>query len=83
MTFSLYPGTAGGDWTDDDVESTRIRLLEAVHPDWRVSQTLYGYGARTLRITENKILRLAFHDCAKYTGKKREKRDYNMGLKSF
>jgi len=67
LDSAYVPGTAGGDWTDDDVESTRIRLLEAVHPDWRVSQTLYGYGARTLRITENKILRLAFHDCAKYT----------------
>ena len=43
--------------------------FKAVHPDWEVNKHLYGFGAKPFIITENKILRLAFHDCAKYTGR--------------
>jgi len=61
------PGKPGASWTDEDVEITRMRILMAAHPDWEVNKQLYGFGAKPFIITENKILRLAFHDCAKYT----------------
>ena len=70
---SVYvPGTPGADWTEEEIESTRFRILQAIHPDWAVQKQMFGsdlaqhYG-RTA-VTENRIMRLVFHDCVKYTG---------------
>ena len=85
---SVYvPGTPGAAWTEDEIKSTRLRILQvhkvttririlkylchqAIHPDWNVQKDLYNMkGAGRSGMTENKILRLVFHDCVKYTGK--------------
>ena len=85
---SVYvPGTPGAAWTEDEIKSTRLRILQvhkvttririlkylchqAIHPDWNVQKDLYNMKGRgRTGITENKILRLAFHDCVIYTGK--------------
>ena len=65
------PGRPGADWTDAEVESTRYRILQAIHPDWGVQYDMFG-GNKNGRdgVTENRILRLVFHDCVKYTGSK-------------
>ena len=53
----------------------RMRILkylcpQAIHPDWNVQKDLYNMkGNGRTGITENRILRLVFHDCVKYTGK--------------
>ena len=63
---SVYkPGTPGAEWTDEEIETTRYRILQAIHPDWDVSKAMHGDKGD---VTENKILRLVFHDCTKYTG---------------
>eukprot|EP00091_Calanus_sinicus_P020080 TRINITY_DN5303_c0_g1_i1.p1 TRINITY_DN5303_c0_g1~~TRINITY_DN5303_c0_g1_i1.p1 ORF type:complete len:335 (-),score=64.61 TRINITY_DN5303_c0_g1_i1:1386-2264(-) len=66
------PGTPGGQWTDDEVLATRLRVLQMIHPHWGVKKaqgTWNGVGAVTEigQVTENTILRLVFHDCGKYT----------------
>ena len=85
---SVYvPGTPGASWTEDEIKSTRLRILQvqkvtmrmrilkylcpqAIHPDWNVQKDLYNMkGNGRTGITENRILRLVFHDCVKYTGK--------------
>ena len=65
----ILPGAA---WTAAELEATRARILQAIHPDWAVQKQMFGsdlaqhYG-RTA-VTENRIMRLVFHDCVKYTG---------------
>ena len=69
LTSVYVPGTPGASWTEDEIKSTRLRILQAIHPDWDVQKDLYNMkGKGRTGITENKILRLAFHDCVKYTG---------------
>ena len=67
---SVYvPGTPGADWTDEEIESTRYRILQAIHPDWAVKYEMFGENQQGRDgVSENKILRLVFHDCVKYTG---------------
>ena len=63
------PGTSGADWNDEEIETTRYRILQAIHPDWGVKNEMFGkqhFGVHG--VTENKLLRLVFHDCVKYTG---------------
>merc|ERR1711892_320682 len=64
------PGTPGGAWTDEEVATTRRRIFQMIHPDWDVKKDMYTNSLRTLRdqgpITENVLLRLAFHDCVRY-----------------
>jgi len=64
------PGAPGGAWTDEEVATTRRRIFQMIHPDWDVKKDMYTYSLRTLRdqgpITENVLLRLAFHDCVRY-----------------
>ena len=63
---------SGAAWTAAEIEATRARILQAIHPDWAVQKQMFGsdlaqhYG-RTA-VTENRIMRLVFHDCVKYTG---------------
>ena len=66
------PGNPGAAWTEEEIESTRFRILQAIHPDWDVQKEMYGVsGMLTTREhsmpSENKILRLVFHDCVRYT----------------
>ena len=66
---SVYvPGTPGAPWTDEEVETTRFRILQAIHPDWSVKKDMYGDKEFARSITENRLMRLSFHDCVKYTG---------------
>ena len=30
------PGTPGADWTPEEVETTRQRVIQMIHPVWRV-----------------------------------------------
>merc|ERR1719232_487759 len=64
------PGTPGAPRSEDEIKSTRLRILQAIHPDWNVQNDQYKMkGALIGRSgnTENKIMRLVFHDCVKYT----------------
>ena len=52
------------------------RNIKAMHPDWNEKKIMYGDNVRNGNspdglsdISENKIMRLVFHDCAKYTGR--------------
>ena len=45
---------------------------QAIHPDWDVMKDLYDAKGGRSGVTENRIMRLAFHDCVKYTGKEYE-----------
>ena len=39
---SVYQqGSPGGAWTDEEVDSTRMRVLQMIHPDWIVKQDMY------------------------------------------
>ena len=60
------PGTPGAAWTEDEIESTRYRILQAIHPDHGEQRNLYGLG-HGKTVTENRIMRLVFHDCVRYT----------------
>merc|ERR1719510_259381 len=63
---SVYiPGKAGATWTAEELESTRLRILQAIHPDWDVRKDMYGNSRQGT--TENRIMRLVFHDCVRYT----------------
>jgi len=66
------PGSAGSPWTDDEVLSTRLRVLQMIHPNWSVKKaqgTWNGVGVKTKigQVTENTLMRLIFHDCMRYT----------------
>ena len=44
-------------------------LRQAIHPDWEVQYNMTensGAFDKSGHVTENKILRLAFHDCVRY-----------------
>ena len=54
--------------------------IKAMHPDWNEKKIMYGGNKNEWNvngnspdglsdISENKIMRLVFHDCAKYTGR--------------
>ena len=62
------PGTPGGAWTVEEIETTRERILQGINPDWEVQYNMTGNNAfSTKHVTENKIMRLVFHDCVRYT----------------
>ena len=42
------PGTPGGDWTEEEVASTRLRVLQMIHPDWDVKKDMYTHSMREL-----------------------------------
>jgi len=70
MQTVYKPGTPGGDWTDEEVASTRQRILMMIHPNWNVKNDLYTLQDRISKtkgqISENVLLRLQFHDCIPY-----------------
>jgi len=67
------PGAPGAPWTEYEIQSTRLRLLQAIHPDWDVKKDMFGIGYDACDnctrgfVSENALLRLAFHDCVRYT----------------
>ena len=65
------PGTPGAAWTVEEIQTTRERILQGINPDWEVQYNMTGIGAfltpETETVTENKIMRLVFHDCVRYT----------------
>jgi len=70
MTYQS--GMPGGQWTDDEVKATRLRILQMIHPNWDVKKaqgTWNGLGVKTEKgqTTENTLMRLVFHDCMRYT----------------
>ena len=61
MTPSLGPvtnmtyqsGMPGGQWTDDEVKATRLRILQMIHPNWDVKKaqgTWNGLGVKTEKV---------------------------------
>ena len=66
------PGTPGGNWSPEEVESTRKRILQMIHPSWKVkaemgtSDWFYGMSDPGGECTENVLMRLVFHDCIPY-----------------
>ena len=36
LDTAYVPGTPGADWTEEEIESTRLRILQAIHHDWGV-----------------------------------------------
>ena len=68
------PGTPGGDWTDEEIASTRRRIQKAITPVWSEKQEI-GTADNSLgwnndgypgEMTENVLMRLVFHDCIPY-----------------
>ena len=44
---SVYQqGTPGGAWTEEDVSSTRRRVLQMIHPDWDIKNSMYKKADR-------------------------------------
>jgi len=63
-------GTSGGPWSEEEVASTRQRVLQMIHPDWDVKEEMYQLDKTDStkgEISENVLLRLVFHDCMRYT----------------
>ena len=65
------PGQPGGPWSDSQVEIVRRKVLEMIDVSNYVPKSSSNLlhkkdraGGR--RPTENKLLRLTFHDCLKY-----------------
>ena len=68
LDTAYVPGNPGAAWTEGEIESTRLRILQAIHPDWDVKKEMYGRGKKRgsrYGATENKIMRLVFHDCVR------------------
>ena len=74
METVYIPGNPGGQWTPEEIDSTRRRVTQMIHPDWemkllmgtadtRLGHFLSGFPGD---ITESTLLRLAFHDCIPY-----------------
>jgi len=65
------PGNPGGQWTNEEVDATRMRVFQMIHPDFDVKKaqgTWNGFGSTTEigQTTENTLMRLVFHDCMRY-----------------
>jgi len=68
MGTVYQPGTSGGQWSADEVETTRQRILQMIHPVWKVKDDMgTKFNDDTGHVTENVLMRLAFHDCIPYT----------------
>jgi len=73
MDTVYQPGTSGGDWNEEEIESTRRRIMKIMTPIWEekkelgtsTSNSKTNQGAKG-QVTENVILRLVFHDCIPY-----------------
>ena len=43
------PGTPGGSWTEEEVASIRLRVLQMIHHDWDVKISMINKSIGTLR----------------------------------
>ena len=43
------PGTPGGSWTEEEVTSTRLRVLQMIYPDWDVKINMINKSTPLLR----------------------------------
>ena len=66
-------GTPGGQWTKEEIDTTRSRIVQMINPVWQVkneigtADTAFGwFNDGSGDVTENVLLRLAFHDCIPY-----------------
>ena len=66
------PGNPGANWTPEEVDSIRERILQAITPIWPEKEILgtagknWGTNPPLGDTTENTLMRLAFHDCIPY-----------------
>ena len=68
------PGNPGGQWTPDEVDTTRQRILQMITPDWTEQYEIGNADSKSGRnkeggpgqCTENVLMRLVFHDCIPY-----------------
>ena len=74
MSTVYQPGSPGAAWSPEEVETTRQRILQMIHPDWSVKMSM-GVADQKLgrnkdggpgEVTENVLMRLVFHDCIPY-----------------
>ena len=42
LDTAYVPGNPGAAWTEEEIESTRFMILQAIHPDWSVQREMYG-----------------------------------------
>ena len=70
MSTVYQPGTPGAAWTDEEVASTRKRVLMMIYPDWEVKRSMGIADQKSGRnkdgpgqCTENVLMRLVAHDC--------------------
>ena len=70
---SVYiPGTPGGQWTAEEVDTTRRRILQMITPIWSVKKAMgvattgLGKNQNGGECTENALMRMVFHDCIPY-----------------
>ena len=81
-------GLPGANWSPEEIESTRQRIIGAITPLWPEKQTLgTGNGLGTNKdigeTTENVLMRLIFHDCIPYLNGSQEDRYGTLGLEIF
>ena len=70
-TTVYVAGSPGANWSPEEIESTRQRIIGAITPIWPEKVTI---GTATTRLggndigetTENVLMRLIFHDCIPY-----------------
>ena len=74
MSTVYQAGSPGAAWSPEEVETTRQRVLQMIHPDWSVKMSM-GVADQKLgrnqdggpgEVTENVLMRLVFHDCIPY-----------------
>merc|ERR1719228_836738 len=64
------PGTPGGPWTAEEIDIVRERIFQFINPTSEAKKEMFG-GRRVKHgsdgpISENTLIRLAFHDCLRY-----------------
>ena len=71
-TAEYVPGTPGGAWTDDEIDTVRQKVLRMLDPR-KKKETLTDFAddelvwwAKYGPVSENALLRLSFHDCTRY-----------------
>ena len=65
------PGNSGANWTPEEIDATRQRILRMITPIWPEkifigTAKALGKNAPLGETTENTLMRLAFHDCIPY-----------------
>ena len=70
MSYLVYLGGPGGAWSEDDISITRQRVLTMISPEHKDKEAMFPEDDIDEKgidsVTENVLLRLAFHDCVRY-----------------